>query len=223
MEFSFIKDNSILLNLGLAYLEQTLIKLWYAVFGTVSVGMIIPPMLQKLAHTEYPNKSEWLAHIKLIFHQSVQFIFSIMISLKEHILNFKIDCPDEAWELAKFLVEMIGLNFYQTETYKITNDLGLRVKRIPFFKENERYNTLFDLGLLNKPYKKALKDLIKRATLICDSYAPCSFADMLCNCTEASYRNNHVQFMSGEEEAEECNRQFNSMMNDFDAWGNIYD
>ena len=32
-------------------------------------------------------------------------------------------------------------------------------------------------------------------------------------------RNNHVQFMSGEEEAEECNRQFNSMMNDFDAWG----
>lgn len=73
MEYSFIGDNSILLNLGLAHLEQTLIKLWYAVFGTVSVGMTILLMLQKLAHTAYPNKSEWLAHIKLIFHQSVQY------------------------------------------------------------------------------------------------------------------------------------------------------
>lgn len=185
--------------------------------------MTAPFTLQKLAHTEYPNKSEWLAHIKFIFHLSAQFIFSIMISLKEHILNFKINCPDEAWEFTKFLVEMVGLNFYQTEVYRITNDLGLRVKRIPFFKENERYHALLDLGLLNKPYKQILKDLIKRATLICDNYAPCSFADMLCNCTEASYRNNHISFMSGEEEAEECNRQFNSMMNDYDAWGNIYD
>lgn len=72
MEFSFIKDNSILLNLRLAYREQTLIKLWYADFGTVRVGMTAHRMLQRLAHTESPNKSEWLAHIKSIFHPSAQ-------------------------------------------------------------------------------------------------------------------------------------------------------
>jgi Mg2+/Co2+ transporter CorB len=30
-----------------------------------------------------------------------------------------------------------------------------------------------------------------------------------------------VHYMSGEEEARECNRQFRSMMDDNDAWGNI--
>lgn len=34
--------------------------------------MTAPLTLQKLAHTEYPNKSEWLAHIKSIFHLSAQ-------------------------------------------------------------------------------------------------------------------------------------------------------
>ena len=144
-------------------------------------------------------------------------------SIPDMLLEFSIDSADEAWTFVQFLVEVVGLHLYQTETYRTTDYLGLRVKRIPFFKENERYHTLLDLGLLNKPYKKRLKDLIKRATLICDNYSPCSFADMLCNCTEAFNNSNHVSFMSGEEEAKECNRQFNSMMNDFYAWGNIDD
>lgn len=144
-------------------------------------------------------------------------------SIKERIKAFKIDSADEAWEFAQYLVDMIGLSFYHEEIYKITNDLDIRVKRIPFFKNNERHNILFDLGLLEQPYKRILKDNIKRAIWVCDEFAPCSFADMLCNYTESNENSKHISYMSGDEEAEECNRQFNSMMNDFDAWGNIDD
>ncbi len=144
-------------------------------------------------------------------------------TIKERIKTFKIDSADEAWEFAQYLVDMIGLSIYHEEIYKITNDLGMRVKRIPFFKDNERHNILFDLGLLEQPYKRILKDKIKRAIWICDEFAPCSFADMLCNYTESNENSKHISYMSGDEEAEECNRQFNSMMNDFDAWGNIDD
>lgn len=97
----------------------------------------------------------------------------------------KIDSTEEAWRYAQYLVDIIGLYFYREEIYKVTNDLGMRVNRIPFFMENERHNILFDLGLLEQPYKRILKDTINRAIWICDEYASCSFADMLCNYTES--------------------------------------
>lgn len=144
-------------------------------------------------------------------------------TIKERIMTFKIDSTDEAWEFAQYLVDRIGLCFYHEETYTVRNDLGMKVMRIPFFKDIERHNILFDLGLLEKPYKQILKDKVNRAIWICDELAPCSFAKMLCNHTESNDNSNIISYMSGEEETEECNRQFNSMMNDFDAWSNIDD
>lgn len=115
-------------------------------------------------------------------------------TIKERIKTFKIDSADEAWEFAQYLVDMIGLSFYHEEIYEITNDLGMRVKRIPFFNDNERHNILFDLGLLEQPYKRILKDKIKRAIWICDEFAPCSFADMLCKISNniSSIKISHV-------------------------------
>lgn len=66
----------------------------------------------------------------------------------------------------------------------------MRVKRIPFFKENERHNILFDLGLMEKPYKQILKEKVNRAIWICDEHASCSFADMLCNYTQDTFEHN---------------------------------
>lgn len=61
---------SIKLKVGISGTDP--IKLWCADFGTVSVGMTALLTLQRLALMEYPNKSEWLAHIKSIFHLSAQ-------------------------------------------------------------------------------------------------------------------------------------------------------
>lgn len=111
-------------------------------------------------------------------------------AIQGKIVAIRIDSTDDAWEFAKYLVDIIGLSFYHEEIYKITSDLGMRVKRIPFFKDNERYNILLDLGLLEQPYKQVLKEKIIRAIWICDEFAPCSFADMLCNYTESESINN---------------------------------
>ena len=142
-------------------------------------------------------------------------------SLRDNVLNFRIDCADEAWSFAQYLVDILGLYFYDEETYKVTNNLGMRVKRIPFFKDNERNNILFDLGLLENPYKQIFKEKVNRAIWICDELSHCSFADMLCSCTKANESSKQISYISGDEEAEECNRQFRVIMNDFDAWGNI--
>ena len=111
-------------------------------------------------------------------------------TIRKQIFAIRIDSTNDAWNFAKYLVDIIGLSFYHEETYKITSDLGIRVKRIPFFKENERHNILFDLGLLERPYKQILKDKINRAIWICDEHSHCSFVDMLCNYTESQSINN---------------------------------
>lgn len=106
-------------------------------------------------------------------------------SIQQEIGAIKIDSSDEAWGFAQYLVDKLGLSFYHEEKYNITNDLGMRVKRVPFFKDNDRHNILFDLGLLEQPYKRILKEKINRAIWICDEHSHCSFADMLCNYTES--------------------------------------
>lgn len=139
----------------------------------------------------------------------------------EKIQSFSLNSECEVLEFANYLVNDLGLSFYDSETYKITDFWGLRVKRIPFFKNDSRYNILYDLGLLEQPNLKILRKQIKRSVDICESfYANRSFAEMLCSLTEE--KDNYEPYqISSEEEAEECNREFYSMMDDFEAWGNI--
>lgn len=139
----------------------------------------------------------------------------------DYIQNVTIDCADEAWNFAEFLVYNIGLNFYSEEIYKKTDFYGNRLKRIPFFRSNDRHNILFELNLLEPPIITVLKDKVNRATEVCDVCSHCSFAEMLCNSTAAKENESQITNLSGEKEAEECNRQFRNMINDFDAWGNI--
>lgn len=146
------------------------------------------------------------------------------ISIKtkiEIIKNFEIEQSNDVNDFAKFLTYNIGMKIYDNwyegkwldfiNTYGVKCDLG-----ISKFDE-EFYPTL----------AKELIEIISIQLDRCDAIKGRKFV----NCILKTYvqeiedermrRFSTVRWMTGEEEAKECNSQFNSMMDDADAWGNI--
>lgn len=150
----------------MVYREQTLIKLWCADSGTVSFGMTALLTLQRLALTGYPNKSEWLAHIKSIFHLSAQFFSKDMetitrkeafecalaqlISIAQVVNNGKQNLYDYALILkAKSVQPIIPLQ--PLEYFQWNENQSYGEKSYAFAPITEPYNSLI-IGMCGRPY-----------------------------------------------------------------------
>lgn len=67
-----------------------------------------------------------------------------MDSYEDRIRNFKINNANEAWEFAKFLVDFLDFDFYDSEIYKTKDFWGTRLNRIPLFKDTYRNNIIIN-------------------------------------------------------------------------------
>ncbi len=130
---------------------------------------------------------------------------------------YTIGSMSRVYELANLLVEDWGMEFYLGDEYRGKDRKGRSVTRINIFNEKDKVCFLSEKGLEDEELVAAFDDLIEQCVEICKDNK-ISFADILCAATEYYQRKETPTF---DDDAEECNRQFRSMMDENDAWGNI--
>lgn len=158
--------------------------------------------------TKLPNRIEW---------RDSQLNYKIEI-----IKNFVIEEHNDVVDFAKFLTYIAGFKLRGFDYVE------------PWLDIINTYHTKCDLEIADKHFEEFYADQLKDFILaICERLDKCveikgrKFVnDFLYIYTrkiedERNRRYRSVHYMSGDEEARECNRQFNSMMDDMDAWGNL--
>lgn len=129
---------------------------------------------------------------------------------------YTIGSISRVYEFANLLVEDWGLEFYFGDEFRGKDRKGRRVTRIDIFNEKDKALFLSEKGLKDKELMAAFDDLVEQCIEISKDNK-LSFADILCEATEYYQEKETPTF----DDAEECNRQFHSIMDDNDAWGNI--
>lgn len=157
---------------------------------------------------QLPNKIDWI-RVDLKF--KIEVVKSFVIAEHNDVVNF-----------AEFLTHIVGFKLYSFRHEE------------PWIELIDTYSSKCNLGIADPYYEEFHPELVKEYILsICQKLNKCveikdrQFVnDFLHIYTrkvedERNRRYRRVHYMSGDEEARECNRQFNSMMEDNDAWGNI--
>lgn len=132
----------------------------------------------------------------------------------DEIVNAKVECENDAYRFIELLGNMA--NIY-VESFIDEEKQWEDVFANQTFTDTFAHNDLF--GRYNEIAKKSIIEKLA----ICDSLIGRKVVAMMFYRLrqEREYKKPHVHYMSGDEEARECNRQFSSMMGDNDAWGNI--
>ena len=132
---------------------------------------------------------------------------------------YAFDSLQKLYAVASIIVDDWGLEYYYGDEYRGKDKLGRFVSRINLFENaDEKVLFLAQRGLDCPELVKMFDDLIEHCYIVSKNHKY-SFADILCEATNYSKEEaNRIQF---ENDAEECNRQFRTMIDDNDAWGNI--
>lgn len=140
--------------------------------------------------------------------------------MKTNITNYfyAFDSLQKVYEVASIIVDDWGLEYYYGDEYRGKDKLGRYVSKVNLF-DNAEEKTAFlaQKGLDCQELVEMFDDLIEHCYVVSKNHQY-SFADILCEATDYIKEINKPQF---EDDTEECNRQFRSMMDDNDAWGNI--
>lgn len=131
---------------------------------------------------------------------------------------YAFDSLQKVYEVASIIVEDWGLKYYYGDEYRGKDELGRYVSKVNLFDNPDgKESFLKQKGLDCKELIRMFDELIEHCYVVSKNHRY-SFADILCEATEYTERENQPQY---KDDAEECNQQFRSMMNDNDAWGNI--
>ncbi|MCM1032892.1 MAG: hypothetical protein NC405_03965 [Odoribacter sp.] len=130
---------------------------------------------------------------------------------------YTIGSMNQVYEFANLLVENWGMKFYVGDEFRGKDKKGRYTSRIELFKDIDKIAFLAKKGIGGSELVNAFDELVEQCYVICRENK-LSFADVLCEATEYFSRTAEPTFDNDEEE---CNRQFRSMMDDNDAWGNI--
>ena len=139
----------------------------------------------------------------------------------ETIKAFKIANRTEAHAFIEFLYELADTTLRIELICADENESWIDVLK-RYDKKSTQFCGDFEIHVFGKYTKETLNSLSDKLVL-CDKLLgrravnACIY-NIKC---EKEARQPRIRYMSGDEEARECNRQFRSMMDDNDAWGNI--
>lgn len=134
--------------------------------------------------------------------------------ITDYFYNF--DSMDAVYGVANILINDWGLEDYCGNEFRGKDLLGRYTSKMELF-DGDKVSFLASKGLDYKELVEYFDDMIKRCYVVCENNKR-SFADVLCEATEYWRQQSKLIF---DDDTEECNRQFRSMMDDNDAWGNI--
>lgn len=132
----------------------------------------------------------------------------------DKIVSTKVESSTDAYNFIELLTEMICLYI---DPFMDEDEKWEDVFEKHIFCDNFAHNDVFGR------YNEQAEEVIIKKLKICDSLIGRKTVAM----TFYNFRQKQeskrpvVHFLSGDEEPRECNRQFRSMMDDEDAWGNI--
>ena len=133
---------------------------------------------------------------------------------------YAFDSLSIVYEVANILTDDWGIKYYYSDEFRGQDRKGRHVSRINLFEDN-KISFLSSVGLDCDELVNLFDELIEQCYVVAKNHKY-SFADILCDATVHFEEKSTPNFMTGEEEANECNQQFDSMMNDNEAWSNIY-
>lgn len=142
------------------------------------------------------------------------------VDMKKNITDYfyAFDSLQNVYEVASFLVDEWGLEYCYSDEFRGKDKLGRYVTRVKLFDDDETKNSfLAKQGLYCVELVQMFDELIEHCYLVSKNHKS-SFADILCEATNYIKELHYPQF---DYDTEECNRQFRSVMDDNEAWGNI--